>query len=129
MAVRATTAAELGKAIKEQQNEIEIEGDIKNHIVRIRAVGKVAWVIAVGAIAVAITAIIATAGSGGTSSPLSVPATGVAYLLAAGTLGGVSTVAAAIGIGVAAGGVGALTTLRRGYKLVQDAGQTKLIKK
>lgn len=129
MTITATTAKELGQAIKEERDEIILEGDIKKHTFRIRAVGRVAWAVAIGAIAVAVVAIIATIGTGGADAPVTVPAEIVAYSLAAHALGGISTVTAAIGIAVAAGGVGALTTLRRKYSLKQSGGVAMLVRK
>ncbi len=133
MPVTVSTAKELGEAIKHEKDEIILEGDIKRHTLRIRATGKVAWVIAFGAIGVAVTAVIVTAGSGGTAAPATIPATVAAYSLSAVALGGgaagISAVTAAIGIAVAAGGVGALTTLRRKYRIEKTGNVTKLIRK
>ena len=38
-----TDAKELTRAIKEGQDEIEIEYDLKKHVMRINATGTVAW--------------------------------------------------------------------------------------
>lgn len=128
MSTSASTPEELGKAIKADTPEIEIEGNLEKKVLRIRATGKVAWVIAIGAVGCAVAAIIATAGSGGTSSFVTVPGAAAAFGTAAGVLGaGAAT--AAIAISVAAGGVGALTKLRKDYKVEKRGGKTILVKK
>lgn len=43
MSVKCKTAEELGKAIKNNEDTIEIEGNLKNEVFRIKATGKVAW--------------------------------------------------------------------------------------
>ena len=51
------TTEELGKALKEERDEICIEGDLAQKVVKIYATGKVSWFIAVGAISVAVATI------------------------------------------------------------------------
>ena len=117
MSVKCNTAEELGKAIKNKEDTIEIEGDLKNQVIRIKATGKVAWGVCVVSLGVAVIAYLsipaATAGAtpvGGAVSALSgVSATGVAG----------SAAVPAVMIGVAAGGIGALNTLRDKYKIVE----------
>jgi hypothetical protein len=128
MSTSASTPDELGKAIRNDAPEIEIEGDFEKKIIRIRATGKVAWVIAIGAVGCAVAAIIATAGSGGTSSAVTVPGAAAAFGTAAGVLGA-GPATAAIAISVSAGGVGALTKLRKEYKVEKRNEKTVLVKK
>ncbi len=111
---KVSTAEQLGEAIKNQESTIEIEGDLANKTIRIRATGNIAWAVAFGAIVVAVTATILAfpTGGGTTVGLLAAPA-------ATGILG-VPVTTAAIGIAVAAGGVGALTQLR-GYEEVKRA--------
>ena len=45
---------DLGKAINDNQPYIEIEGDLVNKVMRIKATGKAAWIIAIGAVTVAV---------------------------------------------------------------------------
>ena len=121
MSVKCNTAEELGKAIKNKEDTIEIEGDLKNQVIRIKATGKVAWGVCVVSLGVAVIAYLsipaATAGAtpvGGAVSALSgVSAQGGAAV----TLG--SAAVPAVMIGVAAGGIGALNTLRDKYKIVE----------
>ena len=102
---------DLGKAIKEEKSTIEIEGDLARKVIKIKATGSVAWGVCIGALGVAIAAIIAVPTTAGTSAPVS-------SLVATPALAGVVTVlgtgvtVSAITIAVAAGGVGALNKLR-----------------
>ncbi|RJP24484.1 MAG: hypothetical protein C4520_03980 [Candidatus Abyssobacteria bacterium SURF_5] len=102
-----TTEKDLGQALKEKVSTIIIEGSLKDKVIRIRATGKVAWLIAGGAIAIAIAIVISSAG---TAAP-------VAALVGGTTVGilGLPAAIAATSIGVAAGGFAALNRLRR-YK-------------
>lgn len=107
------TAADLGAALKNGQDTIEIEGDLMKKVLRIKATGNVAWAIAIGAIGVAV---ILALGSGGTAAPVS----GIVGFGAVSVLG-LSAATSAATIAIAAGGVGALNTLRK-YKIVSDSG-------
>ena len=49
-----TDEKELGKALQDGIDSIEIEGNLKDKVLRIKASGKVAWVIALGAIVIAV---------------------------------------------------------------------------
>lgn len=96
--------AELASALKNQDDTIEIEGDLANKVVRIKATGKVAWAVAFTGIAAAVVIFLATGGAG---SPVS-------GIIGAGTITvlGLPAAASAVMIAVAAGGVGVLNTLR-----------------
>lgn len=109
--MKVSTEKELGKAIRDGADTIEIEGDLSKKVIRIKAKGKVAWAIAFGAIGVAVVATLAAPPSGG--------ATFVAHCVAApaaASVLGVSVTSSAIAIAVAAGSVGALSRLRK-YRL------------
>ena len=60
MAIQATNEKELTEAINNGSSEIEIEGDLANKVIRIKATGKVAWAVAIGAIIVAIGIVVLT---------------------------------------------------------------------
>ncbi|WP_034584074.1 hypothetical protein [Helicobacter pametensis] len=51
-----TTQEELNQAMSNQQDGIEIEGDLAKKVIKIKATGKVAWIVAFGAICVAMLA-------------------------------------------------------------------------
>ena len=107
------TEEELGEALKNDQDTIEIEGDLQNKVLRIKATGTVAWVVAIGAIGIAVAL---TLGTGGAGAPVS-GAVGIGAV----TVLGLPAALSSVSIAVAAGGVGALNSLRR-YKVVSNAG-------
>ena len=109
---------ELAEALKQNQNTIEVEGDLAQKVIRIKATGKVAWAIALGAIGVAVGCGVATVATGGAAAPVTVSGLAASGTAAAISLGGVSTTA--IAIAVAAGGVAALKTLRK-YKITSKS--------
>jgi len=114
---------ELGKALKEDRDEIIIEGDLKNNVIRIKAIGKVAWAIAIAAIAVAVGSVLAAPLTGG----LSTTANFITAPVAVSVLG-VPAAGAAISIAVAGGGVKILDKLRD-YKIVEKNGNSVILKK
>jgi len=117
---------DLGKALNDEQDTIEIEGDLKEKVIRIKATGKVAWAVAVGAIAVSVAAIL---------YPVPEPATqagakGFAALTGGAAVGilGAGTAVSAITIAIATGGIGALNKLR-GYKIVSSTDHSVVLKR
>ena len=112
-----TTAKELGQAIKEEKDTIEIEGDLCKKVIKIKATGTVAWGVCIGALGIAIgTKIVqaattpidfATLGASAAFKGFVATSSGA---VAATTLGSATTTA--ISIGVAGGGVGSLNKLR-----------------
>lgn len=119
-----TEEKELGKALKNNLDYIEIEGKLIGQVGKIKAVGNVAWGVCVGTIAVEIIGVLSSAGTGGAATPISalVAAPGLAGTV--GILGGATTVAA-IKIAVAGGGVGSLNKLRK-YDL-EKVSKSKVI--
>lgn len=118
-----TTNAELGEALKNNKDYIEIEGDLAKNIITIKATGSVAWVIAFGAITVAVVGILAI--------PPAAPPLAVAKLAATTTaipavsILGISATISAISIAVAVGSVSALNKLRD-YRL-EKISNTRVI--
>lgn len=133
MATHCKTEKEFGESIKNGVDEIYIEGDLKNHVLRIRGVGKVAW----GACAVALAAVIGTTIVAIVTAPVppaeaaAAPAAAVSALAAAPvlatTLG--ATAVPAVMIGVAAGGIGGLVALREKYEIVEEDDKHIKLKK
>lgn len=116
-----TTAKEFADAIKNNEDEILIEGDLKNHIFRIKATGKIAWAVCAGCLTAAIVFYLATPAATVAATPVG---GGMAFVsgitvsaVAATSLG--TAVVPAITIGVCAGGIGVLNTLRDRYKIVE----------
>lgn len=103
----ARTEKELANAIENGANSIEIYGDLARHTIGIKATGQVAWLVAIGAIGVAVASLMVSPATVGISA-------GFAAASAAGAVGilGAATTATAISIAVAAGGVGVLNRLR-----------------
>ena len=95
-----TTEREFGEALKNEQDTIEIEGDLAKKTIRIQATGKVAWGVCIGCIAVAVTMSVVTIGSGGTATPVTGPSAALSLGAAATTLG-MSTAITATGIAIA----------------------------
>src|SRR5690349_7420040 len=88
----AESPDELGRAIEQGRDEIEISIDVRAKVVRIKAVGKIAWGVLFGAVTVVIVSMIATAGTGGT----------LAFAAAPAGVGGFGVVVAMVGAGAAA---------------------------
>jgi hypothetical protein len=60
---QVNTISDLAKAIVDKESEIVIEGDLSKGIVKIKATGDVAWVVAIGAIGIAAALVIGSGGS------------------------------------------------------------------
>lgn len=114
-----TTEKELANAIKRGEEMIEIEGDLKNQVIKIRAKGNVTWLIAIGAIGAAVILVL---GSGGIATP-------AAAALAPAAIGVLGTAATytSIAIAVAAGGVASLNKLRNNYKEISRTENSLLL--
>lgn len=119
-----TSEKDLGKALHEDRDTIEIEGDLKDKILRIKVTGKVAWAFCMSTFAIAIASIAVTAGTGGTTAPVSALIGTPALVGTVGILG-VPTTGAAIGIALAGRGVGVLKKLRS-YR-VEKVSDNKII--
>ena len=116
------TPKELGQAIKNEQSTIVIEGDLTQKVIRIKATGKVAWGVAIGAVGIAVYCTLATPAATVASAPVAGAGGAITFTGAAAATATAATVLGisapiAIAIAVAAGGVGALTSLRDKYKI------------
>lgn len=106
-----TDPKELGKALKNNEPVIEIEGDLVNKVIRIKATEKGVWAVVIIAITICVASIATAPATGGVST-LSFVATAPAAV----TAWGIPTTAAAVAIAVAGGGVAVLEKLRK-YRL------------
>lgn len=113
--MKVNNEEELGIALKCNMDSIEIEGDLKRKVVRIRGTGNAVWAICIVAMTVAVASILTTAATAGTTAPINALVATPA-LAGAVTVLGVPTTISAIGIAVAGGGVASLNKLR-GYKI------------
>lgn len=117
--VIVTTAEEMGNAMKNNENTIEVVGDLANKVIKIKATGAVSWAVAATALAAAVTCAIwqlKTPPQTQTGKTISFTGAAGGTAVAAGVLG--KAAIAATSIAVAAGGVGALSTLRDDYKII-----------
>ena len=110
----------LTKALK-RRKRIEIEGDLKKKVVRIKATGKVAWVVAFGAITVAVISALTVNPAG---EAIAITTGGAAVTV----LGGV-TATAAIVIAVSADSAKVLTSLRDNYTIVSKTSNSITLKR
>ena len=92
-----STEKELGNAIHDNVDTIEIEGDLAKKVVKIKATGKVAWAVCIGSLTVAIIATVA-AMIPDPAEPVEIGVAGISYGLSAITLGAATTSAVSIGI-------------------------------
>ena len=120
-----TTEEELGDALNNGQDTIEIEGDLSKKVFKIKSTGKIAWFFAIRAIGNSVAMIVriglpARVSLGiGPILPSFPPAAPALYGGAVSALG-FPAAAAAVVIAVAAGGVAALTSLRK-YTIVSNS--------
>ena len=113
VAATVTNEKELGKALKDDEDTIVITGKLGAAVITIKAKGRVAWLVAAGAIGVAAAAVLSAPFTGGVSGIAGIAAAPAAV----GILGGAATTSA-IAIAVAAGGVSALGKLRK-YRVAE----------
>lgn len=106
---------ELADAVERGDDTIVIEGDLGKKILKIKATGKVAWAVAIGALVLASAALILAMPSGGTTVGFTAPPLGVAA-----TVLGVSAAIAAARLAAAAGGTAVLTKLRERYTATRN---------
>lgn len=121
------TAKDLGEAIKNGEDYIEIEGDLGKKVIKIKATGKVAWAVAFGALTVTIAALIMKVSSAGTAAPITTTAMAFSAPAAVSVLG-VKTTVAAVSIAVAGGSATILNKLRK-YNVKTIDNRTILTKK
>ena len=122
------TAEELGMAIRNNENTIVIEGSVGNATLAIQAIGPVAWVVAIGALGVAVAGIFVTVGTGGGLAPAGLVTEACAAPALIAAFGSVGTASTALSIAVAGGGVGILSSLRK-YKARKENGKVILTKR
>lgn len=122
-----TSATELGKSIKNGDDEIIIEGDLTKKVIRIKATGKVAWIIAFGAIGIGLAAAIA----GAVAGPAIPAFEAIAITSAAGAVAviGLPATAAALAMAFAVKSKKVLNTLRDDYVIVNNSDNRIVLKK
>lgn len=127
--ITVDNAQDLGKALNEGQDTITIKGDFKDKVIKIKGTGKVSWAIAIGAIGVAVIAIlkmpVATVG-GSVGGPVGAGVVcAVDGAIVASTAGaavsilGLSTTIAAVSICLSVKNKNVLESLYKDYKIVE----------
>jgi len=118
---------ELGEALKKEALEIEIEKNSKTGktVIKIKAVGHVAWGVCAAAFTIAVTAVILALTS---PPPQDYGGSSADYGIAEGIPLGVIIAVIAIAIGVIGGGIALLNKFRK-YKMKERDGKIILTKK
>lgn len=133
-----TTEKELGNAIHNEVDMIEIEGDLSKKVIKIKATGKIAWTACIGSLTVAIIATVA-AMVPDPAEPVEVGVAATSYAFSAATLGTATSAAISTGIagaiasgatGVALGSaaIGILNKLRQ-YKITEKSDTRVVLKR
>lgn len=125
--MQVKTEEELAKAVNNNENYIEIEGDLSNKVFRIKAVGSVPWIVAIGSIVVATVAVISLPKISQPKAGFMASGIGAATAGGAVAILGLAATTSAIKIAVAGGAIGVLKKLRN-YKM-EKISDTKLILK
>ncbi|MHB8064435.1 MAG: hypothetical protein ACYDG2_17685 [Ruminiclostridium sp.] len=129
------TSKELGKAIKENESVIVVEGDIVNSVYKLKVISGVAWTIAIGAIGSAIYLYLSAPAAAAASAPLggsgaAIPFTGgLAASSVAVTILGFKATTVAIAVGVSAGGVGAVSAIKNKYEITEKSYNRAVLKR
>lgn len=110
-AVRVNNEHDLGVALSLLKEEIIVEGDLCDKVIRIKSISDDEWLLIIGSLTAAVTAAVTTAATAGLAAPLVLPATvtGMGSVIA--VLGTTATISA-VSIGVGGGSVGTLSNLR-----------------
>jgi len=118
---------DLGNAINQGEEEIIIEGDLAKKVIRIKATGKTAWIIAIGAVSVALVVVLAALATGPGAPAMGLIAT--TFAGGAVCVWGLAATVAAIEICVAAGSTTALKKLYKDYKVINKTPKSVTIKR
>jgi hypothetical protein len=109
MAIKVMNEEELGKAIKNGESSIEIQGPLADKVYRIKSLGKLAWYAAYGGIAAAVyTALTATIVT--ETATVAVPAIAGSGATG-GAIAGAAAAAAGSAISFTGGGLAVVTTV------------------
>lgn len=118
---------DLGSAIERGEEEIIIEGDLGKKIIRIKATGKVAFIIAIGAVACALVVAVSAPATGPGAPAMGVIATTSAS--AAVGVWGLATTVAAISLCIGTGSTIVLKKLYKEYKITKKTSKSIMLVK
>ena len=110
--VTTSDEKELARAVKNKVDLIIVEFDLAKKVFRIKATGKVAWAIAIGAIIAVIAVIVGTSG-------LAIPLATTTFGIPAVGILGLPAAVTAVRIALAGRGSRTLNKLRREYEVVE----------
>lgn len=113
MSMTVSTAKELGQAICSNESQIIITGSLGDVVIKIEAIGSVAWLIATGAVGGIIAGVCVSVGSGGAAVPAGAAMHLISIPTAAAACGGISVVTVLCSLAAAGGGIGTLHALRK----------------
>lgn len=116
---------DLGRAIKNGEDSVYIEGDLMRKVIIIKATGNVAWAVVAAAVTISVVAILAAPATLGTSNSVHFVTAPVVITSLGGSAG---TAATAVSIAVAGGGVAVLNKLRK-YKITEKTDKYLIISK
>lgn len=120
---------DLGSAVHNKEDTIIIEGDLVKKVIKIKATGKVAWGVCIGAIVIGMTATV-MALIPDPAEPVEVIAAGASYGIAAITLGSAATTAGTIGIaGAMAAGATGMAIIPIAKKILHGLRKYKIVEK
>lgn len=114
-------AKELAQAIKSNENYIEIEGDLKKGVVKVKGTGKIAWTLCIGGLTIAAAMVINKQADPKTAALAAVSATAAAGIL------GPTTAAMCVMMAVYAGNVDVISKLRE-YRIEEQGDRLFLVK-
>lgn len=128
MATKVRTEKEFAEAIERGEDTIEVEGNLADKTIRIRATGNVAWAVAVGAVGIAFYSAVKIPSA---ATEQSMAAKFVPIAAGAGAVGvlGAEVAFTAIALAVAAGSVGVLKSIRGYRQLSAEKGKLVLQRK
>ena len=129
------TSKELGSALKNNEPEIRIEGDLCKQVMRIRGVKPTVWGIVAGSIAAGAALLMATPAVTVASAPAggivgAIPFTGsVTVAAGAATILGVNATIVALGVAIGAGGgTAVLVKMRNKYTATKISDNCVILK-
>jgi len=120
---KAANEEELAEHIKEGRDYIEVEADLGNKVIKIKAVGYIGWGLVAAALIVAVVFVSRSPATSRTSGVVGFAAAAPAVA----TLGPAATITA-VSLAVAGGGIGVLNKLRK-YSLTKLPNGNVLLKK
>ena len=125
---KVSTAKELGNAIRNGESRITVTGSLGNAVLRVEAIGPIAWGVLIAAVGVSVFSVSATVATGGVAAPAATVSHQVAVPTAVAAASGVDIAVALGTIAATSGGIGTLHALRT-YKARREGNYVVLTKR